>query len=184
MLSHRFITIVLVLACSFSAEATAQERNAGSLTVSSSSFPSGGEIPKRFTCDGDDASPQLAWTGAPAGTQSFLLIADDPDAPGGTWTHWVLYDLPATTSALSEAMPKAEQLPDGSRQGRNDFRKIGYNGPCPPPGKPHRYYFRIYALDRKISVKAGAARNEVEKAIAGHVQAQGEFIGTYRRSGS
>lgn len=152
-----------------------------SLTVSSASFSSGGEIARKFTCDGEDVSPQISWSGAPDGTQAFALIADDPDAPAGTWTHWVLYDLPATTTNLNEGLEKSEQLPDGSKQGRNDFRKIGYNGPCPPAGKPHRYFFKVYALDRKLNVKAGAARSEVEKAMQGHVEAQGEYMGTFRR---
>jgi Raf kinase inhibitor-like YbhB/YbcL family protein len=161
----------------------AQGENAMSLTTSSASFRSGGEIPKKFSCDGEDVSPQISWKGAPDGTQEFVLIADDPDAPAGTWTHWVLYDLPASSTSLSEGLPKSEQLPDGSKQGRNDFRKIGYDGPCPPPGKPHRYFFKIYALDRKLNVKAGAERSEVEKAMSGYVQAKGEYMGTYARSG-
>ena len=155
-----------------------------SLTVSSKSFQSGGEIPKKFTCEGDDVSPQISWSGAPQGTQAFALIADDPDAPAGTWTHWVLYDVPASSTTLNEGTSKSEQLPDGSKQGRNDFHKVGYNGPCPPPGKPHRYFFKVYALDRKLDVKAGAARSDVERAMSGHVQAQGEYMGIYRRAGS
>ncbi|HZQ70358.1 MAG TPA: YbhB/YbcL family Raf kinase inhibitor-like protein [Terriglobales bacterium] len=155
-----------------------------SLTISSASFPSGGEIPRKFTCEGEDASPQLSWNGAPSTTQAFALIADDPDAPAGTWTHWILYDVPGSATSLGEGLSKAEQLPDGSRQGRNDFRRIGYNGPCPPAGKPHRYFFKLYALDRKLNLKPTASRSEVEKAMQGHVQAQGEYMGTYRRSGS
>ena len=154
------------------------------VTVTSTSFQSGGEIARKFTCDGEDLSPQISWNGAPAGTQAFVLIADDPDAPAGTWTHWVVYDVPASSTSLNEGLPKLEQLPDGSKQGRNDFRKVGYNGPCPPAGKPHRYFFKVYALNRKLNIKAGAARSEVEKAMSGHVQAEGEYMGTYQRSGS
>ena len=107
-------------------------------SISSSDFQNGGDIPKKFTCDGADVSPELSWVDPPAGTQSFALIADDPDAPAGTWTHWVLYDLRSGTHNLAENVPKVDQLPDGGIQGRNDFRKIGYGGPCPPPGNPHR----------------------------------------------
>ncbi len=106
--------------------------------ISSTSFSNGGDIPKKFTCDGADVSPELSWTEPPPGTQSFALIADDPDAPSGTWTHWVLFDLAPATNILAESVNKIDELPGGERQGRNDFRKIGYNSPCPPPGKPHR----------------------------------------------
>ena len=152
-----------------------------SLTLSSSSFSSGGEIARKFTCDGEDVSPQISWSGAPYGTQAFALIADDPDAPAGTWTHWVLYDLPATTTNLNEGLAKSEQLPDGSKQGRNDFRKIGYNGPCPPAGKPHRYFFRLYALDAPTGLPPRATKAKVLDAIAGHVRGQAELIGVYGR---
>jgi hypothetical protein len=106
---------------------------------------------------------------------------DDPDAPVGTWVHWVLYDLPADAKELSEGVAKQEQLSNGARQGRNDFGKIGYGGPCPPPGKPHRYFFKLYALDAKLNLKAGATKAEVERAMKGHILAQGELIGKYGR---
>lgn len=151
------------------------------LKLTSSAFEPGATIPKKFTCDGPDVSPALNWSDPPAGTQSFALIADDPDAPVGTWVHWVLYDLPADARSLAENVPKQEQLPSGARQGRNDFRKIGYGGPCPPPGKPHRYFFKLYALDAKLNLKAGAAKAEVEKAMQEHILAQGELMGRYGR---
>lgn len=151
------------------------------LAISTTSFPNGGDIPKKFTCDGADVSPELSWTGAPAATQAFALIADDPDAPVGTWTHWVLYDLPATTASLAEGVSKVDELGSGGRQGRNDFRKIGYGGPCPPPGKPHRYFFKLYALDAKLNLKPGATKQEVEQAMQGHSLAQAELMGKYRR---
>jgi hypothetical protein len=176
-----FLAISFIVSPLIAIAADAQGGNAMALTVSSTSFSNGAEIPKKFTCEGEDAPPQLSWSGAPSSTQAFALIADDPGAPAGTWTHWVLYDLPASTTTLSEGLPKSEQLPDGTKQGRNDFRKIGYDGPCPPAGKPHRYFFKVYALDRKLNIKPGAGRNEVEKAMQGHVQAQGEYMGTYRR---
>ena len=151
------------------------------LQLATTAFTSGGTIPKKFTCDGPDVSPALTWSGSPSGTQSFGLIADDPDAPAGTWVHWVLYNVPAGTHELAEGVRKDEQLPDGTLQGRNDFRKIGYNGPCPPPGKPHRYFFKLYALDTKLSLKAGSTKSEVESAMQGHILAQGEWLGRYGR---
>ncbi len=149
--------------------------------ISSPAFPQGGDIPRKFTCDGADVSPELLWTEPPAGTQSFTLIADDPDAPGGTWTHWVLYDLPGTRTNLAEGVNKIDELPGGERQGRNDFRKIGYNGPCPPPGKPHRYFFKLYALKGNLDLKPGASRQEVEQALPNLVLAQAEWMGKYQR---
>jgi len=150
-------------------------------SVTSPSFQNGGNIPKKFTCDGADVSPELHWTSLPAGTQSLALIADDPDAPVGTWTHWVLFDLPAQTTSLPENVPKVDELPSGGRQGRNDFRKIGYGGPCPPPGKPHRYFFKLYALDKKLDLKPGASKQDVEQAIQGHILGQAELMGRYQR---
>jgi Raf kinase inhibitor-like YbhB/YbcL family protein len=149
--------------------------------ISSTAFPHGGDIPKKFTCDGADVSPELAWIEPPSGTRSFALIADDPDAPAGTWTHWVLYDVPALTTGLAEGVNKIDELPGGERQGRNDFRKIGYNGPCPPPGKPHRYFFKLYALKDKLDLKPGASRQEVEQALTNLVLGQAEWMGKYRR---
>ena len=148
------------------------------LQLTSTSFQGGGDIPKKFTCDGADASPQLAWGAPPAGTQSFALIVSDPDAPVGTFVHWVLYDLPADKRELPESLPKQEQLADGSRQGQNDFDKIGYGGPCPPSGT-HRYVFTLYALNAKLNLPAGATRKQVENALKDHVVARGELIGRY-----
>ncbi len=155
--------------------------NPAAFELGTTAFESGGDIPEKFTCDGPDVSPPLSWTDPPAGTQSFVLIADDPDAPGGTWVHWVAYDLPASLRQLPEAVPKDGELKGGGRQGLNDFPSIGYGGPCPPPGKPHRYYFRLYAVDRKLGLKAGASRNEVERAMKGHVLGQAELMGRHHR---
>jgi Raf kinase inhibitor-like YbhB/YbcL family protein len=152
-----------------------------SLQITSAAFAPGETMPKKFTCDGPDVSPKLTWTEAPPKTQSIALIMDDPDAPVGTWVHWVLYNLPADTKELAEGVSKQEQLSNGARQGRNDFGKIGYGGPCPPPGKPHRYLFKLYALDSKLNLKAGATKAEVERAMKGHILAQGELIGKYGR---
>ena len=137
-------------------------------------------IPGTFTCDGEDMSPHLAWSDPPAGTKSLTLIVDDPDAPGGTWTHWLVYDLPASLRKLDHNQPKTNELA-GGRQGQNDFHKIGYNGPCPPAGKPHRYFFKLFALDTTMNLKSGATREEVDSAMKGHVIAQTEIMGTYGR---
>ncbi len=152
-----------------------------SFQISSSAFSEGGTIAKKFTCDGPDVSPALTWKDAPASAQAFALIMDDPDAPVGTWVHWVLYNLPASTKELPEGVEKTEQLPNGALQGRNDFRKIGYGGPCPPAGKPHRYYFKLYALDRKLDLKTGATKAEVEAAMKGHILGQTQIMGRYGR---
>lgn len=158
-----------------------QGGRAMSFALATKAFANGGEIPKKHTCDGADVSPALSWNDAPAGTQSFALIADDPDAPVGTWTHWILWDIPAKSTGLPEGVPKVEESGDGARQGRNDFRHIGFGGPCPPPGKPHRYFFKLYALDSKLGVTAGANRSELERAMKGHVLAQAELMGKYGR---
>ena len=149
--------------------------------VTSPSFQNGGSIPKKFTCDGAGVSPELQWTAPPTATQSLALIADDPDAPVGTWVHWVLFDLSPDTRALAEGLAKVEQPPTGGRQGRNDFRKLGYNGPCPPTGKPHRYFFRVYALDTKVGLKPGATRQQLDEAMQGHILATAEWMGKYQR---
>jgi len=152
-----------------------------SFEISSSSFPADGFIPKKYTCEAADVSPELSWSGAPQGTKSFALIADDPDAPAGTWTHWVLYDLPPNLTNLAENTPKVDELPDGAQQGRNSFKKIGYNGPCPPPGKAHRYFFKLYALDQKLEIKPGASKSELDNAMQGHILAQTQVVGKYQR---
>jgi Raf kinase inhibitor-like YbhB/YbcL family protein len=151
------------------------------LTLTTTAFTPGGDIPARFTCDGDDVSPALRWEGVPEGTRSFALVMDDPDAPRGTWQHWLLYHLPPATRDLPEDMPADESLPSGARQGRNDFGKPGYGGPCPPAGPAHRYYFRLYALDVVPDVKAGATRSALDRAIRGHILAEAELMGRYRR---
>jgi Raf kinase inhibitor-like YbhB/YbcL family protein len=151
------------------------------MTLSSSTFSSGSAIPKKYTGDGPDLSPELKWEGAPKGTKSFALIMDDPDAPRGTWVHWVLYDLPATTKELKEGFPKDEQLTTGVKQGMTDFGTTGYGGPYPPPGKPHRYYFKLYALDTELKLPPKATKKEVEAAMKGHILAHAELMGTYER---
>jgi Raf kinase inhibitor-like YbhB/YbcL family protein len=149
--------------------------------IASSAFSNGETIPKKFTCDGTDLSPPLSWKERPAATQSFALIADDPDAPVGVWVHWVLYNVPANMTELPEGVEKQERLASGATEGRNDFRRIGYGGPCPPPGKPHRYYFKLYALDTKLALKAGATKAELEDAMKGHILGETEIMGRYGR---
>ncbi len=151
-----------------------------SFTLSTQSFAPGGEIPRKYTCEGDDLSPELSWSEPPKGTKSFALIADDPDAPSGTFTHWVLYDVPAEMRQLAEGASRG-QLPAGASQGRNGFGKTGYGGPCPPPGKPHRYFFKLYALDANLGLKPGASKQQLEQAMKGHVLAQSEVVGTFKR---
>jgi Raf kinase inhibitor-like YbhB/YbcL family protein len=158
-----------------------QRGRAMSFALKSTAFAHEGEIPRRYTCDGTDLSPALSWVGVLAGTQSLALIADDPDAPEGTWTHWTLWNVSAKATVLPEGIPQVETLDNGARQGRNDFKRVGYGGPCPPPGKPHRYFFRLYALDTRLDLKAGASRNELDSAMKGRVLSQTELMGTYRR---
>jgi len=155
-----------------------------SLTITSRAFAAGGAIPATYTCEGKDVSPPLAWTGAPDGTKSFALIVDDPDAPDPvaprlTWVHWVLYDLPATTDGLPEAM-RAEALPAGTREGVNDWGRTGYGGPCPPVGR-HRYFHKLYALDSVLSHLKRPSKAALERAMQGHILAQAELVGTYQK---
>ncbi len=146
------------------------------MKVTSSAFQAGQAIPTKYTCEGEDISPPLQWSGVPAGAKSFALICDDPDAPVGTWVHWVLYDLPVTTT-----VPASETLSFGAKQGTNDFKRIGYGGPCPPPGKPHHYYFRLYALDADLLLKPGASKQELLRAMDGHILAEAQLSGIYQR---
>jgi len=186
MSAHRKIAVLfdlfVCICLSPSGKSFAQEKGGTmSLQISSAAFSAGEAIPRKFTCDGPDASPQLKWNDAPANTQSIALIMDDPDAPGGTWVHWVLYDLPANNRELSEGVAKQEQLPSGARQGRNDFGKIGYGGPCPPPGKPHRYFFKLYALDTMLGGAKITNKADLLAAMKGHIVAQAELMGKYKK---
>lgn len=153
------------------------------VVLKSTAFEAGQPIPAKYTGDGADASPPLTWSGVPEGTVSQALVCEDPDAPRGVWTHWVLYNLPAEARQLSEGVPAKEALPDASLQGKNDFRKTGYGGPAPPPGKPHRYFFQLYALDAKPALKPGATRPQLLAAMKGHILGQGSLMGTYGRPG-
>jgi Raf kinase inhibitor-like YbhB/YbcL family protein len=157
------------------------QRAPAKFTLKTSTFRPGGDIPKQCTCDGSDVSPALSWSDPPAGTKSFALIVEDPDAPGRTFVHWVVYNLAPSTRQLAERVPKSDDLPDGGRQGVNDFPRTGYGGPCPPPGKPHRYFFRLYALDAKLDLKAQAHKLDVVRAMEGHILAEAELMGRYQR---
>lgn len=154
-------------------------------TLSSPSFEPGGRIPEVFTGDGADESPELRWSGAPEATKAYALIMDDPDAPPGTWVHWVLYDLPATAHGLRQGVPKKESVSGGAKQGASwgvdRFERVGYGGPLPPPGKPHRYFFKLYALSAPLGLPPKATKAEVEKAMAGRIVARAELIGLYGR---
>ena len=150
-------------------------------SLQSTAFKEGADIPRQYTCEGADTSPALNWSEPPQKTQSFALIADDPDAPVGTWVHWVAWNIPASTRQLPENVAKGADLAGGGRQGTNDFRKTGYGGPCPPPGKPHRYFFKLYALDATLDLKPGAGKKDVEQAMKGHVLAEAQLMGKYQR---
>jgi Raf kinase inhibitor-like YbhB/YbcL family protein len=157
------------------------------LTLTSPAFSPQGEIPRRFTCEGEDLSPPLAWSGVPEGTESLALIVDDPDAPDPnapkmTWVHWILYNLPVTTRELPEAV-RPDALPQGSEEGQNDWKNLGYGGPCPPIGR-HRYFHKLYALDIVLPDLGAATKSDLERAMEGHVLAQAELVGTYQKDES
>ena len=154
--------------------------DSGAIKISSAAFEDGGKIPVRYTCDGNNVSPPLRWSGVPNGTKSLALICDDPDAPMGTWVHWVLFNIPVEVTELPESVPCRPTLLNGAVHGINDFGNYGYGGPCPPKGT-HRYYFKIYALDTRVNLKAGATKAQLLHAIEGHILAKGELVGKYTR---
>jgi Raf kinase inhibitor-like YbhB/YbcL family protein len=151
-----------------------------SIKITSTPFVDGGLIPKQYTCDGANVSPPLSWSGVPPNAKALVLICDDPDAPAKTWVHWVAYDLPVTLTSLPENTATTTELTGGGKQGANDFKKIGYGGPCPPSGT-HRYYFKLYALDTDTSLTPGATKDQLLKAMEGHIVAQGQLMGSYKR---
>ncbi|MBI4212338.1 MAG: YbhB/YbcL family Raf kinase inhibitor-like protein [Deltaproteobacteria bacterium] len=155
-------------------------------TLTSVAFKEGTSIPMKYTGEGPDISPELQWDNPPARTVSFALIMDDPDAPPGTWVHWVLYNLPAETRSLEENIPKVERLPSGAKQGLcwgvDSFDRIGYHGPLPPPGKPHRYYFKLYALEKMLTeLPEEPTKFDIEQAMQGSILAEAKLMGTYQR---
>ena len=151
------------------------------MELASDAFKDGQPIPSQFTCDDKNVSPALAWKGAPEGTRSLALIVDDPDSPTGLWTHWVVFNIPADSLGLAEDAVKSKTTPASVRQGMNSFKQLGYGGPCPPAGKPHRYYFKMFALDTTLNLQSGASRADVEAAMTKHILAQGQLVGTYQR---
>lgn len=153
------------------------------LTITTDAFGNGQPIPARYTCDGENISPPLSWSGVPEGTASLAIVVDDPDAPGGTFAHWLIYDLAPEIAGLPEQIPADKILRDlaDACQGMNDFRQIGYGGPCPPRGTPHRYYFRLFALDRTLGVGPGVPRNDLDRVMRGHVLGEAQIMGTFRR---
>jgi Raf kinase inhibitor-like YbhB/YbcL family protein len=152
------------------------------LQVSSPAFKGGQAIPAKYTCDGADLSPPLTWSGGPPNTKSWALICEDPDAPNGPFTHWVVWGHPASVTQLAEGASSNGSLSQSARQGMNDFNRVGYGGPCPPPGKAHRYFFKLYALDTELALKAQATKRELLKAMDTHVIAEGSWVGTYQRN--
>lgn len=178
---HRSMALLLLMGLAGCHRADSASASGGAIIQITSSSIRDGRIPKQFTCDGADISPQLAWNAPPRTTKNFALILTDPDAPSGTFTHWVLYEIPAKTQSLTEGLPNQAQLPDGSRQGRNDFGKTGYGGPCPPHNSDHHYVFTLYALDTILELQPGATRDQVEQSIKAHILARGEMTARYAR---
>jgi Raf kinase inhibitor-like YbhB/YbcL family protein len=172
---------VLLAASIWTSPVSGAESKGVSMELKSSAFTQGANIPRKHTCDAQDVSPLLRWDNVPAGTKAFALIADDPDAPVGTWVHWVIYDLPAETKELAEGTAKTETLEHGAKQGMNDFRRVGYGGPCPPPGSPHRYLFKLYALDTTTNLKPRATKQQLLDAIKGHILGEAQLMGRYGR---
>ncbi|MFC1949753.1 YbhB/YbcL family Raf kinase inhibitor-like protein [Chloroflexota bacterium] len=150
------------------------------LEITSPAFADGDDIPFKYSCDGQDKSPELAWSGVSEGTQSFALILDDPDAPGGTFTHWLIFNIPADSLGLPEALSKYSQLDNGATQCRNDFGTYGYGGPCPPAGAAHHYHFKLYALDQTLDLSAASTKAQLLNAIEGHILAQAELVSLYQ----
>ena len=158
-----------------------EEVEMATLELKSDAFKQGETIPVKYTCDGDDISPQLSWGKPPDGTMELVLICDDPDAPVGTWDHWIIYSLPPDTVGLPEGIPKTKEIENGGLQGKNSWGRIGYGGPCPPRGPAHRYLFKLYAIDKTLDLKPGVTKENLEKAMRGHILAQGELMGKYAR---
>jgi len=172
---------LLVTACSHSHSSLKEEKMAMEMKVFSNAFLEGEAIPVKYTCDGQEVSPPLRWHNVPQGARSLALICEDPDAPSGVFVHWILFNLSPTVAELSEGVPTSEALEGGGKQGRNDFKRTGYGGPCPPRHGPHHYFFRLYALDTELRLDAGATKQEVTRAMEGHVLAAGHLMGTYKR---
>lgn len=176
------VPVLLFCSCRKNEKVTSKKEGGQKMEIklTSSAFEDGAMIPAKYTCDGQDISPPLQFDNIPQATRSIALISDDPDAPMGTWVHWVVFNIPPETRELSENFPSDETLPDGTRQGLTDFGKTGYGGPCPPSGT-HRYFFKIYALDTIIDVVPIADKKKLLKAMEGHILGQGQLMGKYKR---
>ena len=180
----RILLIVTIMGIGMAAHAAETEATVAQFTLTSPSFRNNQPIPAKFSCEGEDASPALKWEGAPTGTKSFALIADDPDAPGGTWVHWGAYAIPATMAELPESVAKTDAVATlgGMKQGMNDFGKVGYGGPCPPRGHGvHHYHFQLFALDAELKLAPRVTRKQLDATMKGHILAQTELVGTYQR---
>jgi Raf kinase inhibitor-like YbhB/YbcL family protein len=188
----KILAIATILGIAVTVHATEKEATMAQFTLSSPSFRNNQPMPAKHSCEGQDASPALKWEGAPAGTKSFAVIADDPDAPGGSWVHWVIYNISGNVVELAENVSKGDTVAwvayeiatysAGAKQGMNDFGKVGYGGPCPPRGHGvHHYHFRLYALDTDLNLTPRVTRKQLESAMKGHILAQAELVGTYQR---
>lgn len=172
--------VVLVFLIYSGNKTFSEMKGGGKMQITSSVFTEGGMIPAEYTCDGKDISPPLEWKDFPAGTKSFALISDDPDAPVGLWVHWIIYNIPVSMTKLEEHVRPEREFKNGMRQGSNSWPKIGYGGPCPPSGT-HRYYFKLYALDAPMTLAPGAAKAELLQALKGHILAEAQLMGKYKR---
>ncbi len=180
-MKSKILIIMLLITASGCIAQNTEVIKVKSIRISSPAFADGERIPAKYTCEGENVSPELSWEDLPAETKSIALISDDPDAPGGTFVHWVLYNIPPEKRGLPEGVPKKDTLADGSIQGMTNFGRPGYGGPCPPPGRPHRYFFKLYALDKKLELTAGASKSDVERTMEGHMLGKGELMGLYER---
>lgn len=173
--------LALLIVCQFFGILTINAKEEKKMEIKSSVFENNGMIPSKYTCDGEDVSPPLVWSGIPEGAKSLALISDDPDAPMGTWVHWVMYNIPPSVTELKEGFPKEKKLHDGTLQGITDFKRVGYGGPCPPSGT-HRYFFKLYALNKKVSLDPGATKKQLLDAIKDSVVAECQIMGKYERN--
>ena len=175
-----FIFLILLCSCKNKKQQRNEIKGGNIMEIKSSAFLEGGIIPLKYTCDGINVSPPLNWYSIPDSTKSLSIICDDPDAPMGTWVHWVIYNLPVNITELAENIKTQRILKNGAMQGLNDFHKIGYGGPCPPSGI-HRYFFKLYALNTELNLKPGATKSKLVKAMKGHILAEAKLIGKYSR---
>jgi hypothetical protein len=183
-LASRIAATILIAAgllSTASCQSNTVKASTPTLHVVSSAFNEGGTIPADFTCDGVNVSPPLRWSNPPASTASIAVVADDPDASSGDFTHWIVYNLPPTARQLPKNVSPVPVLASGAKQGQNDFEKIGYSGPCPPEGAPHHYHFHVYALDKRLGFTDTIRRGDIDSAIEGHIVAEGELVATYGR---